>query len=73
MKSCDPENLGRTIVDGSIHIGRTGFERRGSPYSDFCCQESEDNSGSTEINAYHKISRPFVDTVFDLMVFLPTD
>lgn len=53
MKAWDPENLGRTVVDGSIHIGRTGFERRGSLYSDFCYQESEDHPGSVEIDTYH--------------------
>jgi len=36
MKGWDPEKLGRTIVDWSIQIGRTGFSRRGSSYSDFC-------------------------------------
>lgn len=29
-KGWDPEKLGRTIVDGSTQIGRTGFSRRGS-------------------------------------------
>jgi hypothetical protein len=40
VKAWDPEKLGRTAVDGSTQIGRTGFARRGSSYSDFCYRRS---------------------------------
>ena len=72
MKAWDPEKLGRTVVDGSTQIGRTGFARRGSSYSDFCC-ESVYGLCPIEMSVYRETFRPFVDTFFDLVMFLLTD
>ena len=72
MKGWDPEKLGRTIVDGSTQIGRTGFSRRGSSYSDFCCQSGCDPP-SIGIGIYHETLCPFVDTPLDLVMLLSTD
>jgi len=73
VKACDPDKVGKTVVDGSIQIGRTGFARRGSSYSDFCYRGSGCDLGSIETGFYHEGLRPFIDMLFDLVVFLPTD
>ena len=73
MKAWDPGKLGKTVVDGSIQIGRKGFARRGSSYSDFCYHGSGCDLGSVEMGVYHKVLRPLINTPFDLMMFLSTD
>ena len=73
MKAWHPEKLGRTVVDGSIQIGRKGFVRRGSSYSDFCYQGSGYGLRSIEIGVYRETLRPFIDTLFDLVMFLSAD
>jgi len=73
VKVWDRDKLGKTVVDGSTQIGRTGFARRGSSYSDFCYHGSGCDIGSIGISFYHEALCPFIDTLFDLVVFLSTD